>query len=100
MSTTPSTNFRPSFDYNDYLRRLDAFPESPILWLWPSRIPLAKISLLVSRTGVGKSQSTKAQEACFLGYAYESDPLPRTTPQIARKTPPKRASTRKPFVHL
>jgi len=47
--------FLPTFDYADYLTRLDSFKPSDIPWLWPNRIPLAKISLLVSRPGVGKS---------------------------------------------
>jgi len=60
MSTIESNDgnpypFRPSWDYDHCLTRLDAMTPAPIPWLWPGRIPLAKISLLVSRPGVGKS---------------------------------------------
>ena len=41
--------------YATHLRRTGDVPTAPIEWLWPNRIPLGKVTLLVGDPGLGKS---------------------------------------------
>jgi hypothetical protein len=43
---------------HDSLTSFATLPPAPIPWLWPGRLPVAQISLLVSRPGVAKSLLT------------------------------------------
>ncbi len=55
---SPTHRFRPNDEYDHCLTRLSNLHPSNISWLWPSRLPLAQISLLVARPGLGKSLLT------------------------------------------
>jgi hypothetical protein len=45
----------PKINHESELLRVADHPAVPVEWLWPNRIPLNKLSLLVGDPGLGKS---------------------------------------------
>lgn len=43
------------FDFQPIMVELEKVESVPVRWLWPNRIPLGRITLLVGKPGVGKS---------------------------------------------
>ncbi len=69
-------------DRLDIVRLVDVIPEQ-VEWIWPSRIPRSKVTLLVGDPGAGKSFASLAiSSAETNGTALPGDEAPRTPSNV------------------
>ena len=58
IGNAPEWKVRPSLSVSAITRAFSDIKPQPLRWLWPSRIPLGKLTLLVGDPGLGKSLLT------------------------------------------